>query len=63
MRVSTRVDVTTVPSIVQSAMASGRDKGRGRGGRDFVRGRGSFGGGRGSYVGRQIVGDLSLIHI
>jgi len=43
-------------AIEQSAMASGRGRGRDRG-RDFVGGRGSFGGGRDSYSGRQTVGD------
>ena len=43
MRVFTGVDVTTAPSIEQSAMASGRGRGRGRDRDcDFV-GHGSFG--------------------
>ena len=58
MRVSTGADVTTAPSIEQSAMASGRGRGRGLDrGRDFVGGRDSFGGSRGSYGDRQTVED------
>ena len=51
MHVSTGADVSTASSIEQSAMASGRDRGRGHG-RDFVGGCGSFEG-RGSYSGKQ----------
>jgi len=51
MRVSTRADVFSAPSIEQSAMVSGHGRGRGR---DFGgRGRRFVGGGRGSYGGRQ----------
>ena len=58
MRVSTGADVTTAPSIKRSDIASGRGRARGRGyGRDFAGGRGSLGGGRDSYSGRQTVGD------
>ena len=48
--------VSLAPSIVQSAMVSGRGRGRGRC-RDFGGESGLFGGGRGSYGGRQTVGD------
>jgi len=52
MRVPTGADIFSAPSIEQSTMISGRDRGRGRG-RDFGgRGRGSIGGRRGSYGGR-----------
>ena len=48
MRVSTGSDVSSAPSIEQSAIISGRGRGRGRDfggrGRGFVRGRGSYGG-------------------
>jgi len=57
MCVSTEADVTTAPSIEQSAMASecGRGRGSGHGcgrGYNFIEGRGSFRGGHGSYGGR-----------
>ena len=58
MHVSIRANVTTAPSIEQSAMASGRGTGRDRR-RDFV-GPGSFGGGCGTYGGRQTVGNMGL---
>jgi len=58
MCVSTGADVTTTPFNEQSVMASECGRGCGRGyERDFVGGHGSFGGGRGSYSGRQTVGD------
>jgi len=57
MHVSTGANMSHAPSIEQSVMVSGRDRGRGRGhGCDFG-GRGSFGGDHGSYAGRQAVGD------
>ena len=59
MHVSIRANVTTAPSIEQSAMASGRGTGRGRR-RDFVEGPGSFRGGCGTYGGRQTVGNKGL---
>jgi len=59
MHVSTEADVTTAPSIEHSAMASGRGRGRGRE-HDFIGGRDLFGGHRGSYGGRQTVGDKGL---
>jgi len=53
MRVSTRVDVFSAPSIEQSAMISRHGRGCDHG-RDFEGwGRGFVGGGRGSYGGRQ----------
>ena len=52
MSISTRADVSTAPSIEQSIMASGRGKSR-----DFIGGRATFGGSRGSYGSRQTVGD------
>jgi len=58
MHISVGADVTTAPSIEQSAMAFGHGKDRDYDrGRDFVGGHDSFGGGRGSYGGRQTVGD------
>jgi len=54
--VSTGAAVTTAPSIEQSAMASTREKGRGRE-RDFMGGSGSFGGGRGFSGARVTVSD------
>jgi len=56
MRVFTAADVSTIPFIEQSIMASGRGRGRGR---DFVE-LGLFGGGRGSYGGKQTLGDKGL---
>ena len=55
MCVSTRADVLCAPSIEESAMVFGRGKSRGRG-RNFGE-RDSFGGGCGSYGGRQTIGD------
>ena len=56
MRVSTGADISSAPSIEQSAMISGRGIGRGR---DFG-GLVSFVGVRGSYGGRQGVVDKGL---
>ena len=51
MRVSTGSEVASAPSMEQSAIISGRDRGRGSG-RDFG-GRGFIRGGRGSYESRE----------
>jgi len=52
MQVSTRSDVSSAPSIEQSAMIFGHGRSRGHGCDFGGRGRGFVGGGRGSYGGR-----------
>jgi len=60
MRVFTGADVSSTPSIEQSAMVSGRGCGRDRG-HDFGgRGRGFIGSGRGLYEGRQSASEKGL---
>ena len=58
MRVSIGADVTTALSIEQSAMASGRGRGHCHDReRDYIRGRGLFGGGCGFSGARLTVSD------
>jgi len=58
MRISIGADVSSTPSIEQSAMVSGRGRGRGC---DFGgQGRGFIGDGRGSYGGRQSASEKDL---
>jgi len=60
--VSTGADVFSAPSIEQSVMVSGRDRGHGHHCDFGGQGRGSIGGGRGSYEGRQSTSEKGPRH-